>query len=239
MVNPETILENRKLIDREIIRSILVKKLGDSWYERLKYEFDKDYMKDLIEFIRLRRSINVVYPPPGEVFNAYKWTPYEKVRICIIGQDPYIQDFQAHGIAFSTLNNSSPPSLQKIEEAIRRDVYQDDEKYIWYNNLFRWAAQGIMLLNKVLTVDKNSTGSHQGKGWEIFTAKTIRELDTKKGMIFLLWGKEAQTMKHNISNAVVIECEHPAAASYNKRDWDNKNCFNRVNMLLTERKINW
>src|SRR5690606_5164082 len=113
----------------------------------------------------------------GEVFDAYRLTPYEEVKVCILGADPYINQFEAHGLAFSTFNGQSTPSLRQIEKAVRREIYSNDEAYKWDNNLTRWANQGIFLLNSVLTVDAGKSGSHKGKGWEEFTGRTIKLLD--------------------------------------------------------------
>lgn len=217
--------------------SSLKDSLGEEWYEILKDEFSKDYMKKLSYFIASRRDIGIVYPPADDVFNAYKYTPYSNVRVCIIGQDPYINAFEAHGLAFSTWNAQYTPSLRQIEKTVRSDVYPDDEEYKWYNNLTDWTKQGIMLLNSVLTVDAGKSASHRGLGWESFVTRTIVELD-KKGIIFLLWGKDSQAFLRYITNSKVFTCEHPVAASYQGRTWDNRNCFNEVNELLTN-KIIW
>lgn len=203
--------------------------IGEEWYNILKDEFDKDYMKDLAKFIQERRSKGLVYPHQKDVFNAYKYTPYSKCRVCIIGQDPYINAGEAHGLAFSTENGRYTPSLRKIEETISPKE--------WNNNLTRWTEQGIMLLNIVLTVDAGKSNSHINQGWEQFTARTVQELD-KKGIIFLLWGKFAQTLSKYITNSTIIVAEHPVAASYQSRAWNNNDCFNKVNDLL-EDKIKW
>jgi uracil-DNA glycosylase len=218
--------------------SRLEESLGTEWYNILKGEFEMPYMLKLREFLAIQKEIITVYPPANEVFTAYKLTPYSEVRVCIIGQDPYINSFEAMGLAFSTFNGQYTPSLRQIEKAVRRDVYGNDPNYKWYNNLTDWAKQGVFLLNTVLTVNAGQSGSHRGQGWEQFTLKTVLELDKKK-IIFLLWGKDAQNaFKPYIRNSTVIECEHPQAANYQGRSWNNNNCFSKVNELLND-KIIW
>jgi uracil-DNA glycosylase len=215
----------------------LISALGEEWYGVLKGEFDKWYMQRLSDSLVKRRTEVKVYPSQGEIFTAYKLTPYDKVRVCIIGQDPYINEGEAHGLAFSTSNGKYTPSLRQIEKAIRRDVSLP-EGYIWANNLTRWAEQGVFLLNSVLTVDAGKSNSHLGIGWEDFTLQTVKRLDERGQVIFLLWGKYAHAYSSHISNSKVIKCEHPVAASYRGGVWDNADCFNRVNELI-ENKIIW
>lgn len=219
------------------VEDYLIGCLGEEWYRLLGNEFQKDYMKGLMRFISQRRSEVKVFPPKGEVFNAYKLTPYNKVRVCIIGQDPYINLFEAHGLAFSTYNGQSTPSLRQIEMAVRRECYDGSVDYKWGNNLIRWAVQGVLLLNTVLTVDEGKSRSHAGMGWELFTAETIKQLD-KKNIIFMLWGKDAQSLKEYIKISPFITAEHPVAGVRKGRDWHNELCFKRVNDLLKD-KILW
>lgn len=215
----------------------MIELLGEEWYKILASEFEKDYMKNLCNFINVRRTQTTVYPPKEEVFTAYKLTPYSKVKVCIIGQDPYINEGEAHGLAFSTGNSRRTPSLKQIENAVRTEIYDEADDYDWNNNLVRWSNQGIMLLNKVLTVDSKNSNSHKGKGWEPFVLKTVMELDKKGDVIFLLWGKDAQVLKA-VLKSKYIECEHPVAASYQGRQWNNNRCFAKVNDLL-DTKIAW
>lgn len=219
------------------ISDILKDHLGEDWYNLLSQEFEKDYMRSLTTFISLRRKEGIVYPPKGDVFNAYKLTPYDEVKVCIVGQDPYINPFEAHGLAFSTWNNQGTPSLKQIEAAVRKDMGYDSE-YKWKNNLERWSKQGIMLLNSVLTVDAGKSNSHAGMGWEQFTLQTIRKLD-EKGIIFLLWGSNAKAYKNQIKNSIIMEAEHPQYANYQGRAWLHGECFKKVNELLGDDKIIW
>ncbi len=202
-------------------------RLGEEWYNLLEGEFDKDYMSKLQTFLLTARAKNKVYPAPEEVFNAYKYTPYSSVKVVIIGQDPFINPNEAMGLAFSTRGKSTP-SLRKIAEAVNSEI--------WDNNLTRWAEQGVFLLNKTLTVDAGVSASHIGKGWEEFTLKTIQELDKKGNVIFLLWGSHAKEYDKYIAKGInrVITCEHPVAASYHTRKWENNDCFNECNKILRE-----
>lgn len=183
---------------------------------------------------------NIIYPHRSQVFNAFKSTPFESVRVCIIGQDPYIHANQAHGLAFSTENGSETPSLRKIKQTINDQVYNGVDVPVWNNNLTRWADQGILLLNATSTVNAGVSNSHKGLGWAHFTYNVVKELDEKGGVIFLLWGSDAQKLDNFIStNSIVLKCEHPQRANYLNRSWLNKDCFNRVNTLIKGDKINW
>lgn len=213
----------------------MIQRLGEEWFNLLKDEFDKDYMKNLGSFVAKRRLETTVYPEANKVFGAYKLTPYSKVKVCIIGQDPYING-EAHGLAFSGKGGKSTPSLRKIAEVI--------DKEVWDNDLTRWAEQGIMLLNKTLTVDAGKSASHCGKGWENFTLKTIKELDKKGNVVFMLWGTHAKEYDAYITKGwnTVLMCEHPVYASYQGRKWINNDCFNKCNQImkeLGENEIEW
>jgi uracil-DNA glycosylase len=201
-------------------------KLGDGWFEQLAYEFHKPYMQALHNYIKRQRSKGItIYPASEQVFEAYRLTPFEEVKVCIVGQDPYIKPNEAHGLAFSTLGKSTP-SLDKIKEALGSTT--------WDNNLTRWATQGVFLLNKVLTVEAGKSLSHQGLGWEKFTARTIHKLSQRGHVVFMLWGNEAQEYKEIIDSSKnsILTCEHPAAAAWKKRAWIHKECFKDANSIL-------
>lgn len=213
----------------------MIDRLGEEWYNLLKDEFPKDYMIKLQEFLAIRRKQITVYPSKEDLFNAYKLTPYSSVKVVIIGQDPYINPNEAMGLAFSTRGKWTP-SLRKIAGAVNSEV--------WDNDLTRWADQGVFLLNTLLTVDSGKSLSHQGKGWEQFTLRTIEELDKKGNVIFLLWGRNAQEYDKYITKGInnVLMCEHPVAASYQNRDWLFNNCFQECNKILRElgeEEIKW
>jgi uracil-DNA glycosylase len=214
--------------------------LGEEWYALLHEEFTKPYMVELGKFVSSRRKLNIVYPDKEDVFNAYKLTPYSKARICIIGLDPYINKDEAHGIAFSTKYGTSTPSLKQIANAVITQAYKDDPYYVWINNLERWANQGVMLLNSVLTVDAGKTRSHANQGWEDFIARTIQILD-EKGILFMLWGADANKLARHITKSKVLSCEHPQAPNYRatNKEWNNLDCFNTANNLIGGRKIMW
>lgn len=207
--------------------------LGDSWYELLKGEFEKEYMLKLSKKITSDRKTKTIYPKQDDVFNAYKLTPYDKVRVVIIGQDPYFNPDEAHGLSFSVKNAIKlPPSLRIIFKAIEQTIY-GGFKIDQDPDLTRWANQGVFLLNRTLTVEKGKPLSHKGYGWDLFTAKTIDLLNRSDNKIcYLLMGKEAQTVKDYINkDKHVIFCvEHPAASAYAGRDWDHGNVFKAINM---------
>lgn len=215
--------------------------LGEEWFDKLKGEFNKEYIINLQKFVQQRRRETTVYPKSEDVFKAYRSLPYSNVKVCILGLDPYING-EAVGIAFST-DGRWTPSLKKISDAVEKDCY-NGLNLNWDNNLSRWVDQGVFLLNTILTVDKGVSSSHKGKGWEQFTLETIKELDKKGNVIFMLWGNDAKEYDKYIAKGInsVISCEHPVAASYSSRAWNNNDCFNKVNQILKdlgEEEIKW
>ena len=213
--------------------------LGDKWYELLSEEFEKEYMLKLSRKITSDRKTKTIYPKQEDVFNAYKLTPYNEVKVVIIGQDPYFNLNEAHGLSFSVKDGIKvPPSLRIILKAIQQTIYNDLSKQN-STDLTRWAKQGVFLLNRVLTVEKGKPLSHKGYGWELFTAKTIDLLNKSDNKIcYLLMGKEAQTVKDYINkDKHIIFCvEHPAASAYAGRDWNHENVFKSINL---HHKIEW
>lgn len=227
-------------MDKILLQKFTLKELlGDEWFSFLHKEFEKDYMQKLSEFVLKERKNKTIYPKSEDVFKAFNLTQYSKVRICIIGQDPYINEDEAHGLAFSTKKGTSTPSLRSIEKAVREQVYNNYEHYAWYNNLERWANQGVFLLNTVLTVEKGKSNSHKDKGWEQFTSNVIELLDRKGSVVFLLWGKKVQENLKIIKNSKTICCEDPVAAKYRGGTWDNNDCFNKAASMIEGRKIQW
>jgi uracil-DNA glycosylase len=167
--------------------------LEPSWLEILKPEFEKDYMIKLKAFLQQEKQEgHTVYPKSKDIFNAFTQTPFDNVKVVIIGQDPYHGPNQAHGLSFSVQKGVAvPPSLQNIF----KELQQEFPEYIIpkHGDLTHWAEQGVLMLNATLTVRANLAGSHQKKGWEIFTNKVIQEIsDRKENVVFLLWGKFAQ-----------------------------------------------
>src|SRR6478736_10417543 len=166
-------------------------KIANSWKGKLKKEFEKEYFADLIQFVRKEYTTHTVYPPGKEIFRAFDSCSFEDVKVVILGQDPYHGAGQANGLCFSVNDGiRQPPSLQNIFKEIRNDL----EKPIPVSgNLDRWAKQGVLLLNSILTVRASSPASHQNKGWETFTDAVIKIIsDEKPHVVFLLWGAYAQ-----------------------------------------------
>ena len=182
--------------------------IGNSWDEKLKDEFEKEYYLKLREFLKAEYSSRVIYPDMHDIFNALKAVSYEDVKIVILGQDPYHEPGQAHGMCFSVKPGIPvPPSLQNIykEIAAEADGY-----------LQKWADQGVLLLNAVLTVREHAANSHRGKGWEILTDRVISLLNEREDpVIFLLWGRNAREKKQLVTNPqhVVMEAAHPSPLS--------------------------
>lgn len=189
-------------------------KIEKSWKDALTDEFGKPYFKELAEFVRGEYLREKTYPPPKYIFHTFELCPYDKVRVVILGQDPYHGKGQAHGLCFSVPDGVAvPPSLQNIYKEIHDDVGVSVFKT---GNLERWAAQGVLLLNATLTVRAGAPGSHQHKGWEDFTDAVIKKLsDDKENIIFLLWGKYAQE-KGKVINGnkhSILKAAHPSPYS--------------------------
>ena len=167
-------------------------KIEPSWKKVLESEFEEKYFKDLTEFVKPEYQKSIVYPPARFIFNAFELTPFDKVKVVILGQDPYHGPNQANGLAFSVNNGVKiPPSLINIYKEIETDMGQKSKNI--EGNLEAWAKQGVLLLNATLTVKANQAGSHQNKGWEKFTDSVIKILsDKKENLVFILWGNYAQ-----------------------------------------------
>ena len=181
------------------------------WNIQLKEEFEKAYFDQLVQFVKEEKKKFVVYPPGKKIFAAFNFTPFSKVRVVILGQDPYHGPGQANGLSFSVDNSvKSPPSLKNIFKELTKDLNLTlSDK----GDLSDWARQGVLLLNSTLTVRANSPGSHQKKGWETFTDAVIKKLsDEKKGIVFLLWGKFAQSKESLIdtNKHYILKAAHPS-----------------------------
>lgn len=189
--------------------------LHASWQPYLGAELEKDYMRELRAFlVDEKKAGKTLYPPMPEVFNAFEYTPFEQVKVVILGQDPYHGPGQAHGLCFSVQEGvKPPPSLQNIFKEINSEL---GIEFSGNGCLTPWARQGVLLLNAVLTVQQNNAGSHQGKGWERFTDAAIQALnDQHQGLVFLLWGKYAQDKAAVIdrSRHLVLASPHPSPFS--------------------------
>ncbi len=189
-------------------------RIEESWKAILEGEFDKQYFKELKEFLVDEKSKYSVYPPGGLIFNAFRLTPFDRARVVLLGQDPYHGQGQAHGLCFSVPPGiTAPPSLVNIFKEIERDLGIPVPAH---GNLERWARQGVLLLNATLTVRANQPGSHQRKGWETFTNAVIGKLSEKRvGLIFLLWGKFAQEKEALIdtNRHYILKAAHPSPYS--------------------------
>jgi len=217
-------------------------KIEQSWKKELQEEFEKDYFAGLTEFVRNEYKTRLTFPPANLIFNAFDQCPFDKVKVVIIGQDPYHGDGQAHGLCFSVNDGIAfPPSLLNIFKEIERDLGIPAPKS---GNLIRWAQQGVLLLNATLTVQAHMAGSHQGKGWETFTDAVIQKLATEKEhLVFMLWGSYAQKKGAVIDSNkhLVLKSVHPSPLSA-YRGFIGSNHFSLTNQYLKENKkeaINW
>ena len=187
---------------------------GNDWDEILKYEFEKPYYKSLRAFLKSEYSSKTIYPDMHNIFNALKYCSFKDTKVVILGQDPYHEPNQAHGLCFSVLKgNPPPPSLVNIYKELNSDI---GFKIPSHGELIKWAKQGVLMLNTVLTVERGLANSHKGKGWEIFTDRVISELNKKeKPVVFLLWGSPAKTKAQIIDNPLHIKLTsvHPSPLS--------------------------
>lgn len=187
--------------------------LRRSWYDLLKPEFEKDYFKSLQSFLDKEYSSCIVYPAQEKIFNALNHVAYDKIKVVIIGQDPYHEPDQAQGLSFSVPENVQiPPSLVNIMKEIESDLEISCYKH---GNLERWAKQGVLLLNTVLTVRKGQANSHKDKGWETLTRKIIQHVGARKEpIVFLLWGSYAQSYQNLIApHHLVLKAPQPSPLS--------------------------
>jgi uracil-DNA glycosylase len=190
-------------------------RLNPSWKSRLLSEFDESYMHDLRQFLLDRKRSDVeIYPPATQIFNALDSTPFEQVKVVILGQDPYHGPGQAHGLCFSVQDGVRvPPSLANIYKEINQDLGCQAPSG---GNLQHWAGQGVLLLNAVLTVERGSAGAHQGKGWERFTDRIVGELNEAcSELVFMLWGSYAMKKGAHIdrNRHLVLTAPHPSPLS--------------------------
>ena len=188
--------------------------IEESWKQILSAEFEKDYFRQLTDFVRNEYRSTTVYPPGKLIFNAFNLCPFEQVKVVIIGQDPYHGPGQAHGLCFSVNDNVPfPPSLRNIFKEIQDDLGKPIPES---GNLTRWAKQGVLLLNATLTVRAHQAGSHQRRGWEEFTDAAIRALaEQREHLVFILWGASAQKKGAFIdrSRHLVLTSVHPSPLS--------------------------
>ena len=217
-------------------------RIEDSWRRALAAEWDKDYFVRLVDFVRREYASGPVFPPGGEIFAAFDATPFDRVKVVILGQDPYHDYGQANGLCFSVRDGVPfPPSLMNIFKEIHDDL---GKPIPTSGDLSRWARQGVLLLNSTLTVRAHSAGSHQNHGWEQFTDEVILRLATgREHLVFILWGSYAikkgafiNRMKH-----LVLTSPHPSPLSAYRGFFGNKH-FSRANAYLVEhgmQPIDW
>lgn len=217
-------------------------KIESGWKKRLQPEFEKEYFKDLITFVKEEYTNHVVYPPGKEIFAAFDACVFDNTRVVIIGQDPYHGPGQANGLCFSVREGMRiPPSLVNIFKEIRNDL---GKPIPTSGDLTHWAQQGVLLLNATLTVRATEAGSHQKKGWEQFTDAVIKELsEQKSNLVFLLWGAYAQKKGEMIdrSKHLVLMSAHPSPFSAERGFFGNKH-FSQTNDYLKSKgfaEIDW
>lgn len=188
-----------------------------TWSELIEYERRKDYFLSLEQFIEAQRANTTVYPPSQDVFKAFEACSFESLKVVIVGQDPYHGEGQAHGLSFSVGDGAKiPPSLRNIFKEILQDDRVDGFVYPDHGNLQKWAEQGVLLLNRVLTVNAGEANSHQNKGWEIFTENMLRAINEHhSGIVFMLWGKPAQNVQSQLdaSKHIILQAPHPSPLS--------------------------
>ena len=210
-------------------------KIESSWKSVLKQEFEKTYFKELIQFVKIAYATKRCYPPGKQIFSAFDHTPFEEVKVVILGQDPYHGANQANGLCFSVADHiAKPPSLQNIFREIQTDLGIDIPVS---GNLERWASQGVFLLNATLTVQEQQPGSHQKKGWEDFTDAVITVLsEQRSGIVFLLWGGYAKKKgaKIDTSKHLVLTSGHPSPLSANRGYWFGNKHFSKTNTYLQQ-----
>lgn len=211
--------------------------IENDWLPALKAEFGKPYYRTLFEFVKQEYNTAQIFPPSEDIFNAFHLTPFNKVKAVIIGQDPYHEPGQAHGLCFSVKPGVEiPPSLANIYKELQDDLgcYIPNNGY-----LVKWAEQGVLMLNTVLTVRVHRANSHQGRGWEEFTNAAIKALNTQdRPIVFILWGKPAQTKKSMLNNPnhLILEAPHPSPLSA-YRGFFGSRPFSRTNTFLQERGV--
>lgn len=207
-------------------------RIEESWKRRLQDEFDKDYFVKLTDFVRSEYATTTVYPPGSQMFSAFDACPFDKVKVVILGQDPYHEPRQANGLCFSVNDGIMfPPSLQNIFKEIESDLGIPIPKN---GDLSRWASQGVLLLNATLTVRAHQAGSHQNRGWEQFTDAVIHRLaEEREHLVFILWGSYAQRKGDFIdrSKHLVLKSPHPSPLSAHRGFFGNKH-FSRTNEYL-------
>ncbi|MBQ7781893.1 MAG: uracil-DNA glycosylase [Lachnospiraceae bacterium] len=217
--------------------------IENDWLEAIQGEFRKPYYKELFQFVKEEYNRTVVYPPADDIFNALHFTPLKDVKVLVLGQDPYHNENQAHGLSFSvpTTQKDIPPSLQNIYKELQEDLgcYIPNNGY-----LKKWAEQGVLLLNTVLTVRAHQANSHQGKGWEQFTDAIIQAVNAQdRPVVYMLWGRPAQNKIPMLTNEkhLILKAPHPSPLSAYRGFFGCKH-FSQANAFLEKngaKPIDW
>ncbi|ANQ47723.1 uracil-DNA glycosylase [Flammeovirga sp. MY04] len=209
-------------------------KIASSWKDKLQEEFDKPYFEELVTFVKAEYASKEIFPPASQIFNAFDRCKFDDIKVVIIGQDPYHDVNQAHGLCFSVNDGVKiPPSLRNIFKEIKNDLGIEPPTS---GNLERWADQGVLLLNATLTVEAHKAGSHQKKGWEEFTSAVIKKVsDECEGVVFLLWGSYAQKKGEVIDETrhKVFKSVHPSPLSASRGFFGNHQ-FSNTNAYLKQ-----
>lgn len=228
------------------------------WTKFIEEKQKEPYMQNLKAFIKEERAAGKeIYPAGPLVFNAFELCPWHKLKVVIIGQDPYHTPMTAHGLAFSSLHKLRPPSLENIFKEIFNNLLKElqemhpktpiDKKYMQSLNLFKsnnlteWADQGVLLLNTILTVERSRPLSHEKKGWERFASEVIEYIsEEKRNVVWMLWGAHAQKAEKYIKNPekhLILKCAHPSPLSANKGGWFGNEHFYKCNKYIVENKV--
>lgn len=212
--------------------------IENDWLEAVRGEFGKPYYKELFQFVKEEYARTVVYPKADDIFNALHFTPLKEVKVLVLGQDPYHGENQAHGLSFSVPESQKeiPPSLQNIYKELNEDMgcYIPNNGY-----LKKWADQGVLLLNTVLTVRAHKAASHQGRGWEKFTDAIIQAVNAQdRPIVYLLWGKPAQSKIPMLTNEkhLILKAPHPSPLSAYRGFFGCRH-FSQANRFLCENGI--
>jgi uracil-DNA glycosylase len=209
-------------------------KIESTWKEQLLSEFSELYFSNLVQFVKNEYAAKTIYPKGNRIFNAFEKTPFNEVKVVILGQDPYHEPGQAHGLCFSVADGIPlPPSLQNIYKELQSDLGTPPPAS---GNLERWAKQGVLLLNATLTVEAHRAGSHQHRGWETFTDAVVRKIaDEKQHVVFILWGAYAQKKGASIPahKHLIIQSAHPSPLSAHRGFFGSKP-FSQTNNYLIQ-----
>lgn len=222
--------------------TVVKPQIEKSWYTALEVEFQSPYFFELKQFLVAEKKVHTIFPPSSMIFNAFDLTPFDRVKVVVLGQDPYHGQGQAHGLCFSVQRGIKiPPSLQNIYKELNSDVGLSPAPH---GCLDSWAQQGVLMLNAVLTVRESSPGSHQKRGWEKFTDAAIRALSEKReNIVFILWGNYARAKKVLIDQDkhLILESAHPSPFSANNGFYGTKP-FSKANEYLerhAQSPIDW